>query len=39
MDTDEDEFLEQHEHIQNNNNQVGVVGSILCKVGNFLFNC
>ena len=39
VDTDEDEFLEQHEHIQNNNNQVGVVGSILCKVGNCLFNC
>lgn len=36
---DEDEFLEQHENIQNNNNQVGVVGNILCKVNNFLFNC
>lgn len=36
--TNEDEFLEQHENIQNNN-QVGVVGNILYKVNNFLFNC
>ena len=36
---DEDEFLEQHENIQNNNNQVGVVRSILCKVNNFFINC
>ncbi|GBC48644.2 zinc finger BED domain-containing protein RICESLEEPER 2-like [Rhizophagus irregularis DAOM 181602=DAOM 197198] len=28
----EDEFLNQHENIQNNNNQVEVVGSILCKL-------
>jgi len=38
VNTSEDEFLNQHENIQNNNNQVGVVGSILCKVNNFLFN-
>jgi predicted nucleotide-binding protein (sugar kinase/HSP70/actin superfamily) len=38
VNTSEDELLNQHENIQNNNNQVGVVGSILCKVNNFLFN-
>jgi predicted nucleotide-binding protein (sugar kinase/HSP70/actin superfamily) len=38
VNTNEDEFLEQYENIQNNNNQVGVVGSILRKVNNFLFN-
>ncbi|EXX56201.1 hypothetical protein RirG_218340 [Rhizophagus irregularis DAOM 197198w] len=31
----ENEFLNQYENIQNNNNQVGVVGSILYKVNNF----
>ncbi|EXX53407.1 hypothetical protein RirG_244200 [Rhizophagus irregularis DAOM 197198w] len=32
VNTSEDELLNQHENIQNNNNQVGVVGSILCKL-------
>jgi hypothetical protein len=32
VNTDEDELLEQYENIQNDNQ----VGSILCKVNNFL---
>ncbi|CAB5341703.1 unnamed protein product [Rhizophagus irregularis] len=32
VNTSDDELLNQHENIQNNNNQVGVVGSILCKL-------